>query len=113
MAAQPVDEIVDLGVAPHPGRKAGERLVVGLLERTVANVAVDTVGVRPVGFDGDDREAVPLDQPAGDGRPRPVELRRTMGGLAQEDDLGGGEAIEQRSERVIVVEGWQRLAEGP
>ena len=87
--AQPADEIEHLGVAPHPGREAAEvaqRLLgVGVLGRPV-HVAVDAVGVGPVGLDGDRAEAVLVDQPPGDPGPLAVELVRPVRGLADQDE---------------------------
>ena len=75
MAAQELHEIVDVPVPPHPGRKPGEGRRTHRLAGPLAHVAVDGGGVRPVGFDGHDTEAVALDQAPGDGGPGAIELR--------------------------------------
>ena len=59
----------DVGVAPHPGREARKPRSACVAPRVVAgaaDVAVDAVGIRPVGLDGDGGEALLLDQPLGD-----------------------------------------------
>src|SRR3989440_926569 len=51
VAAQPLGELDDDAVAPHPGRKtleAAERFLRARVRALAAHVAVDAVGVRPV-----------------------------------------------------------------
>ena len=93
--AHPVDEGRDVGVAPHPGGKPLERRFGVGAWRPVAHVAVDGGGVRPVRLDGDDGEAVLLDQPAGDRGAGAVEFRRAVARLAEQHDAAVGEAVEQ------------------
>ena len=89
MDVQPVDEISDHDVAPHPGGKAfepAERIVGGSVTAQPANIAVDPVRVGPVRLGGDGTEALLLDEPLRDRRPRLVELLRAMRTLADQDD---------------------------
>ena len=62
--AQPADEVEHVGVAPHPGREAleaAQRLArPSSSSPRAADVAVDPVGVGPVGLDGDGGEALLL-----------------------------------------------------
>src|ERR1700730_7011553 len=54
--SQPLDKLHDIGVAPHPSRKApevAERLLTIDIGTGTANIAVDAVGVRPVRLDRD------------------------------------------------------------
>lgn len=51
-------------------------------------------GVRPVGFDCDNREAVFLDQPARDGSARPVKLRGSMGRFTEQHYTSVAEPVE-------------------
>ena len=107
--AQPADEVEHLGVAPHPGRealKAAQRLLGVRVLAGPADVAVDAVGVGPVGLDGDAGETLLLDQPAGDQGALAVELVGAVRGLAEQDEAGVADLLQQR---VVVV---RRAAEG-
>src|SRR5215204_4132287 len=64
LGPQPLHEIAHLDVAPHPGREARERPLLSRERGVMAHIGVDAGGVRPIGFDRDDGEAVPFDQPA-------------------------------------------------
>src|SRR5271165_4807118 len=74
---QPLDEVTDGGVAPHPRRETLEsaqrlfRCCVGALP---AHVPVHPVGVRPVRLGGHRAEPLLLDQPFGDLGSGPIEL---------------------------------------
>src|SRR5690349_16335043 len=74
----------------------------------MADVAVDTGGVRPVGLDRDDGEAVTLDQATADGRAGAIKFGGAVARLAEQDQAGVGEALEQIGEGGIVDVG-QRL----
>jgi hypothetical protein len=77
--SQPLDELDHLGVAPHPGWEAaevGERFNGGDVVAHTAHVAVDAVGVGPIGLDRDGCEAFLLDEPLGDLGALVVELVR-------------------------------------
>lgn len=65
-------------------------------------------GVGPVGFDGDNGEAVMLDQMSGDGGAGAVEIVGAVAGFADQYDLGVGEAIEHLAKGRAVL-GGQRL----
>src|SRR4051812_6896453 len=68
----------------------------------MANVAIDRRGIGPIRLDRNDRETVLLDEPAGDRRACPVELRRSMTCFAKQNDAPVGEPIEQLAEGLIV-----------
>ena len=81
VAAQPVDEVANHGVAPHPRREpleSTQRFVGGGVLAQAAHVAVDPVGVWPVGLGGDRTESLLLDQPFRDRGARLVELVRAV-----------------------------------
>jgi len=64
---QPVDEVHHFGIAPHPARETpeiGERFHRIDVVAGTANKAVDPVGLGPVRFDRDGREAFLFDQPS-------------------------------------------------
>ncbi len=98
--AQPTDEVQDVGVPPHPGRKAtksGERVgSVGILAGP-GYVAVDAQRIGPVALDGDRGESLLLDQPLGDLDTFAVELVRPMGCFADHDDTRVADALDDRS----------------
>ena len=50
--------------------------------------------IGPIGLHRDDIEAMPLDQPTGDGGARPVEFRCAVGGLAEHHEPGVAEPVE-------------------
>ena len=98
MVAEPADEVEDVGVAPHPGRESLEsrQRVDGLgVVAATADVAVDAIGVGPVGLDGHGVEALLADQPLGDLRPLPIELVRAVRGLADQHEAGVADQLEQ------------------
>ena len=79
--AQPLDELDDVGVAPHPDRKAPEArqgLIGARVVADTAHVAVDPVGVRPIRLDGDGGVARVGDQTLCDLHSLPVELMRPV-----------------------------------
>ena len=84
--AQPVDEIRDLDIAPHPLRKAPERGAATDMDGLVPDIAIDTRRIRPIRLDRDDIEPVPFDQPARDPRARAIELRCSVGCFAEQHD---------------------------
>ena len=96
LGPQPLHEIAHLDVAPHPGREARERPLLSRERGVMAHIGVDAGGVGPIGFDRDDGEAVPLDEPAGDRGPGAVEFRGAVARLAEQHHLGVGKAVEQR-----------------
>ncbi len=105
MVAQPVDELGDLPIAPHPGRKALEAFLDPVRRFLPAHMAVDPRRIRPVRFGRDDGKSVALHQPSGDRRPGSVELGRAMTGLADQYDAGIGEAIETIGKTFVVRRG--------
>ena len=64
------------------------------------HVAVDPVGVGPVGLDRHGGESTFVNEPTGDAGPLPVELVRPVRGLADQDEAPVADEIEQR---VVVV----------
>jgi hypothetical protein len=110
--AQPLDEIDDVGVAPHPRREAAEvaeRRRSARLGAHAANMAIDAIGVRPVRLDCHCREALLDDQPLRDRRAQPVELVRAVRRLAQQHVVRIADQVEQRVEVARLVA--QRLRE--
>ena len=103
MRAHPIDEGAAISVLRHI--QVGKRWNGGSAPcRTgaMAHIAVHDRRVRPVGLDGDDGEAVLLDQAPRDGGTRAIELGRAMAGFAEQDNAAVGEAIEQAAEGGIV-----------
>ena len=103
VVAKPADEVEDVGVAPHPGRESLEsrQRVDGLgIVAAAADVAVDAIGVGPVGLDGHGVEPLLADQPLGDLRPLPIKLVRAVRGLADQDETG---VADQFQEGIVVV----------
>src|ERR1700730_7585762 len=87
--SQLLDKLHDIGVAPHPSRKApevAERLL-GMDSGTgtgTANIAGYRVGIRPIRLDRDGREVLLLDEPFRDLRAFAIEFVRPVGGLAEQ-----------------------------
>ncbi len=63
-----------------------------------AHETIDSRGVGPIGFDGNDIEPMMLDQPARDGCPGTIEFGGAVGRLSEENELGIRETIERASE---------------
>jgi len=100
VGAQPVDELGDDGVAPHPGRKAlevGERGSGARVVADAADVAVDAVRVGPVGLDRDGVEAALDDQPPGQRGSLAVEVVGAVRRLADQREARVGEQLEERA----------------
>jgi hypothetical protein len=101
--AQPVDELEDHGVAPHPGREALEvrkRIGAAGVVAEAAHIAVDAVRVGPVGLDRDGVEAALDDQPPRDRGALAVEVVAAVRRLAEQREAGAGEQLDQG--RVVV-----------
>ena len=113
VGAQPVDEVRDLDIAPHPLRKASERGATADMVSLVPDVAVDARRIGPIRLDRHDIEAVSIDEPTRDLRTRPIKFGRAVGCLAEQHHPCLGEAVEHRAERRIVQIGQRlrRLAE--
>ena len=78
---QPTDEIDDVGVAPHPRRKSlevAECLDRMLIAGSAEHISIHAIRVRPIRLDSNGREALRLNQPAGDEGTCPVELVGAM-----------------------------------
>jgi hypothetical protein len=101
--AQRVDERHDIGVAPHPGRKApeaGERVIGREIVAEAAHETVDAMRVGPVAFHRHGVEAVFLDQATRDRGTLGVELVRAVRGFADQYEAGVADQCEQG---VVVV----------
>lgn len=100
--AEPLGQVNDLVVGPHPGRPALE--VVQHIAGAVAGVgvalqvAVDPIAVGPVALHRDEGEALLLDQPLAQHGMPGVILIGAVRGLAQEDVTGARKAVQQRVE---------------
>ena len=95
----------------------------------VPHITIDRRCIRPVGLDGNDREAVFLDQAPRDRGARTVKFRGAMARLAEQHDARMREPVEQAAERWIVelrqalgglaqqlrgiLAGWPRLPADP
>jgi hypothetical protein len=66
-------------------------LICTLVAARSARVAVDAVGIRPVGFDRHGAEAPLLNEPLGDLSPLAVELVRAVRGFAQQHQAGAAD----------------------
>jgi hypothetical protein len=99
MTPEPAHEVEHIGISPHPGGEPleiGERVDGIHVGSDAAHVAIHAIGIGPVGFDGHRRETSVGDQALGDRRPLPIELVRAVRRLAEKDDLGLADAVEQR-----------------
>ena len=111
MGAQPADEVQDIGVAPHPGRKAAEaaQRLLGVGVRPGApDVPVDPVGVGPVPLDRHGGESELVDQPLRDAGTLTIELVRPVAGLAEQHDPRVTDELQQG----VVVAGDRRTGAG-
>src|SRR5438105_13590749 len=80
-SAEPGDELDRDRVAPHPSRKTPEitqRFVRILIFAAARHKAMYPEGIRPIGFEGDAAEPLPLDQSLGQLRARFVKFVRAM-----------------------------------
>ena len=96
MLAEPIHEIPHFDIAPHPAWKTSKGLPLRGASLAIAHIIVDAFGVRPVRFHGDDIEPVAFHQSSCDRRASPVEFRRAVGRLPQQDKFRVGKAIELR-----------------
>src|SRR5258708_7590090 len=98
MRAQPAYQIENVGIAPHPLRKPAkvvERLDGLLILACTADVAIDSICIRPVGLGCDGSEALLEDQPLAELRADAVELVRPVGCLAEEHQASISDPIDQ------------------
>lgn len=100
--AHPVDEVVDLLVAPHPGGETLEGSVIAIGNMAVAHIGIDARCIRPVRLDGDDGKAVLFDQALRDRGTGTIKFRRTVGGFAEEHHLGVCKAVEHGAEGLFI-----------
>src|SRR5215216_1865016 len=101
---QPAEEGDDGRVPPHPGWEAvevGESLLRALVVALAAHEAVHARGIGPVRLGCDCGEAALDDQALRELGPLPVELLRSVRGLAEEREAGAGSALDER----VVVPG--------
>ena len=113
VGAEPADEVEHVGVAPHPGGEPPEarQRIDGLgVVAAAADVAVDAIGVRPVGLDGDGGEPLLADQPLGDLGALAVELVRPVRRLAEQHEARVADQIQQR---VVVIGRADERISGP
>ncbi len=99
MGSQPPDEVEHIGVAPHPGRKSaevGKRLHGVRVSARPSHVAIDAIGVGPVGFDRHGRKSLLDNQPASDERALSIEFVRAVRRFAEEHDTRISDALDQR-----------------
>ena len=103
MRAQPMGEMRDLLVAPHPRGKPRERILRiqrprMMAQTLVAHMTIDARRIRPIGLHRHDGEAVVGDQPLGDRGAGIVELGGAMGSFAQKHNASLCEAIKKGTE---------------
>ena len=108
---EPVQERADLAVPPHPGGEAREGRLRHLGPRQPAHIGVIDRGIRPIGFDRDDIEAVLLDQHRSNRRAGVVELGRAMRRLAEQHHALMGEALGEAGQLVEIAERLCRLGD--
>lgn len=102
---QPADEGAHIGIAPHPRRKTLE-VAEGIVKPIIAlaaDMAVEPVGIGPVGLHRDRIETMLDDQPAGDVRTHRIELVRAMAGFAQQYERTVADHLQQRI--IVAVSG--------
>src|SRR5208337_240075 len=83
--AQPLDELHDLGIAPHPGWKApeaGKRFIGVNIVAYAPHITVYAISVRPVSLDRYCSEIFLCNEPLGDLGALTVELVGAMRSLA-------------------------------
>ncbi len=99
---QPFEEIPNFGVAPHPRGKPLKGLLCLCSPRRSAPVdeLVYVVGILPVGFDSNHREAFLFDQAACDACALAIELACAMGGFAEEYEPI---LADEGQERIVVL----------
>lgn len=105
MVAHPIHQRSRFSVAPHPCGKTLKRGL-GLSDRgAISHIAVDGRCIRPIRFDGEDREPVLGDQMTGDGGASLIEFRRAVARFPEQHHSAIGEALKQAPERRIVERG--------
>src|SRR6266446_1826084 len=104
---QPAHEVEHVRVAPHPDREPLETGKGGVGVPVLAqspDEAVDPVRVGPVRLDRDSVKAFFDDQALGEPRPLGVEIVRAVRGLAQQDQPGVADCLDERIVRVTIRE---------
>ena len=100
--AQPLDQLDDLLVGPHPRWPTVEGVehLAGVIPRALEglDIAVDPITVRPVPLDGDEGEALLLDEPLTERRTPAVILRGSMRRLAEKHASRRADLLQQRIE---------------
>src|ERR1700722_1147760 len=96
--AQPFDKFQGFLCSPPPRWESRESLPLIRSDRGMADILVDSRSIGPIGLDRDEVEALAQNQFLRDARAHPVELRSSVSGLAEQDDLRIGDPIEQRAE---------------
>ena len=97
--AKPSDEIENIGIAPHPGRKPfeiAESFTRFTIARISTNETIDAIGIRPIRFDGHSRELLFGNQPLRNLRALLVELMSAMRRFTNENKSGVADTSEQR-----------------
>jgi hypothetical protein len=61
-------------------------------------ISIDAGRIRPVGFDSDNRESMPFNEPARDCGAGAIEFRRTVRSFAKQDEVGISKTIEEGTE---------------
>src|SRR5512145_96405 len=88
--AQPSDKIEYVGVAPHPAWKSSEaaqRVSCIFIVVEPADIPVNPVSVRPIGFDCHDIKAFLFDQALCDLRALAIELMRAVRSFAKQNKM--------------------------
>jgi hypothetical protein len=105
--AQPFRKSDDLPVGPHPGRPAvvaAQRLLGCRVTQLAMDVAVDAIAVGPVPLDGNEAEALLLDQATADPCSPEVILVRPVRRLAEQDVAGIADPLEEGVQVLGVLE---------
>lgn len=77
------------------------------------DVGIDARSVRPIRFDGDDREAVLFNEATSDRCTGSVELRRAVSGLAKKYEICIAKAVEEGAKFLCALGRWQGFKVGP
>jgi len=99
MTPQPPYKVQNIRISPHPTREPFEiaqGLQCRLIRAATLNVTIDSQGVGPIRFPGNDRESLLLNEPFRYLRPCLIEFMRSMRRLAQQHEFGVTDQFQQR-----------------
>lgn len=97
---EPIGKFQDFQIAPHPAREARECLALAGLGCAMAHIAINPLGVGPIGFDRDDVEPVVLNEIPRDGSAGAIEFARAVRGFTQKHQIRIAEPGKGQTERI-------------